>query len=204
MPTPRELLGRRNPEIWLVTAAGEESTANSEVGLCGMIATAVTSVSIVPDEPRIILGVSKQHATWRAIRATRRFALHLLDEANIELVWRFGLQSSRNTNKLAGLPNQRISAADGSSGYVVIPECLAWLGCRVETDWDIGDRTIFLAEVTGGAELRSSDSPLCMRRLAEIGDPRKLQELREQTAQQAEADRTAIHAWRKLPENSGR
>ena len=76
-------------EVWLVTAqAGERRS--------GLIATFVSQASIVPDLPRLVLGVAKPHYTCELIEASGAFALHLLGEEQVELVWRFGLESEGN------------------------------------------------------------------------------------------------------------
>src|SRR5262245_57890902 len=83
-------------EIWLVTA---------QVGARrgGLIATFVSQASIVPEMPRMLVGLGKQHFTWELVEASNSFALHLLGEAQMELVWRFGLRSGRELDKFAGL-----------------------------------------------------------------------------------------------------
>ena len=83
-------------EIWLITATHQTNRA-------GLIATFVSNASIVPELPRMVIGIAKQHHTWSVIEKSRAFKLHLLDESQIELVWRFGLQvgtrpSSRDCN----------------------------------------------------------------------------------------------------------
>src|SRR5438132_18510 len=83
-------------ELWLVTAQ-----AGPRRG--GLIATFVCQASIVPDLPRMLLGVAKTHHTWELIEASEAFALHLLGEDQLDLVWRFGLDSGRGHDKLAGL-----------------------------------------------------------------------------------------------------
>src|SRR5438552_135293 len=83
-------------EVWLVTAQAADRRS-------GLIATFVNQASIVPDLPRVLVALSKQHFTWELVEASGAFALHLLAEEQIELVWRFGLESGRDTDKLAGL-----------------------------------------------------------------------------------------------------
>jgi len=93
-----------NREVWLVTASAEGRRG-------GLIATFVSEASIVSDLPRVLVGLAKQHHTRGLIELSRAFALHLLSEDNLDLVWRFGLQSGRTIDKFAGLS---VKAATGS------------------------------------------------------------------------------------------
>src|SRR5437660_1430678 len=80
------LFRKLDRELWLVTAS-----AGGRRG--GLIATFVSQASIVPELPRTILGLAKQHHTWGLIEASGVFALHLMGEEQLDWVWRFGLQS---------------------------------------------------------------------------------------------------------------
>src|SRR6516225_194631 len=94
--TPASLFARTDRELWLLTAA-----AGGRRG--GLIATFVSQASIVPDLPRVVVGIAKQHHTWGLIEASGAFALHLLSADELDWVWRFGLQSGRDSDKLDGL-----------------------------------------------------------------------------------------------------
>src|SRR5437588_11374222 len=83
-------------ELWLVTAQ-----AGGRRG--GLIATLVSEATIVPDLPRVLVGLARQHHTWGLVEAGGAFALHLLGEQHLDWVWRFGLRSGREADKFAGL-----------------------------------------------------------------------------------------------------
>src|SRR5262245_59428488 len=72
-----DILRMLDREIWLVTAEHESRRA-------GLIATFGSNASIVPESPRMLIGIAKQHHTWSVIEASRAFTLHLLDETQIE------------------------------------------------------------------------------------------------------------------------
>ena len=61
-------------------------------------------------------GSPRPHETWKLIEASGAFALHLVDESQLDLVWRFGLQSSRDADKFAGL--ETTVARDGKPDRV--------------------------------------------------------------------------------------
>jgi flavin reductase (DIM6/NTAB) family NADH-FMN oxidoreductase RutF len=177
------LFERIEREIWIVTAAQGGRRG-------GLVATFVSSASIVVEMPRIIVGISKRHETRTLIEGSNAFAVHLVDESQLELVWRFGLQSSRDTDKFAGLET-RVSR----TGSPILSAALAWLDCRVEESLDIGDRTLYLAEVIEG-ESRAETRPLTTHRMIELASADKLATLRDQMADDAVADAETIRRWR--------
>jgi flavin reductase (DIM6/NTAB) family NADH-FMN oxidoreductase RutF len=161
-------------EIWLITATHNKTRA-------GLIATFVSNASIVPELPRMVIGIAKQHYTWSVIEASRTSKLHLLDESQIDMVWRFGLQSGHTIDKFAGL--QTIDA-------------VAWMQCNVEASLDSGDRTIYLGEVVDG-HIEKSAPILTLRRVLELAPPERLAELREGMKRDALVDAAAILDWRR-------
>jgi flavin reductase (DIM6/NTAB) family NADH-FMN oxidoreductase RutF len=173
VPDITSIIRLLDPEIWLVTATHEGRRA-------GLIATFVNNASIVPDAPRMLVGIAKQHHTWGLVEASRAFTLHLLDETQIDWVWRFGLQSGHAIDKFAGLSELKAGA---------------WLECKVEASLDSGDRTIYLAAVRG-AKLEKQTPPLTMKRLLELAPPERLRELRAGLERDAVVDAEAIRKWR--------
>src|SRR5690348_16410731 len=99
-------------ELWLVTAA-----AGPRRG--GLIATFVSTASIVPALPRVLVGLAKQHHTWELVEASDAFALHLLGEEHLDWVWRFGLRSGRALDKLEGL-----DVRPGAAGSPLLSDAL--------------------------------------------------------------------------------
>jgi flavin reductase (DIM6/NTAB) family NADH-FMN oxidoreductase RutF len=173
MPDITDIVRLLDREIWLVTAAHE--------GRCGgLIASFVNQASIVPDLPRMLVGIAKQHHTWSLIEASGALTLHLLDETQMDWVWRFGLQSGHVTDKFAGLPE-------------LAP--VASMNCRVETSLDTGDRTLYLAEVLD-SRLEKQTPPLTLKRLLQLAPPERLRELRDGMMRDAAIDAAAIRAWR--------
>jgi flavin reductase (DIM6/NTAB) family NADH-FMN oxidoreductase RutF len=176
-----------DPPLWLVTAAHGGYRG-------GLIATFAVRASIVADLPRMVLGLARQHHTWRLVEGAGRFALHLLYPHQIDLVWRFGLASGNRTDKFAGLP-----AATSPGGQPRIPAVLAWLDCRVEARMDSGDRTVYLAAVTDGGtdpDAGAGATPLTVRGLYAAAPPEERARLDALYARDGQVDATAILAWR--------
>ena len=170
-------------EIWLVTAQAGDRRG-------GLISTSVTQVSIVPDLPRISVALAKQHHTWELVEAAGVFALHLLGADNLDLVWRFGLESGRDKDKFDGLATK-----PSATGSPLLRGTVGWLDCRVEARLDIGDRTVFVAEVVEG-EVTNFAPPLMMTRLMELASPSQLTHLQRDRHLDGYRDTDAILAWR--------
>lgn len=170
-------------EIWLVTAQ-----AGTRRG--GLIATFVNPASIVQDMPRVLVGLSRQHYTWELIEQSNAFALHLLGEAHLDWVWRFGLESGRGRDKLHDL-----FVRQAITGSPVLEAAIGWLDCRVEDRLDAGDRTVYLAEVVQSA-VTNYAPPLTFQRLLQLAPPGQLAELKRQLHRDSERDAEAIRQWR--------
>jgi flavin reductase (DIM6/NTAB) family NADH-FMN oxidoreductase RutF len=177
------LFERVDRELWIVTAAHAGRRG-------GLVATFVSPASIVLEIPRIIAGIAKTHETWKLIEASGAFAAHLVDASQAELVWRFGLASSRDIDKFAG-----VEVDTAATGSPILRDALAWLDCRVETGMDTGDRTIYLGEVCD-AHSRSAARSLTLQELLVAASPEQRATLREQMAADAARDREAISRWR--------
>src|SRR5262249_32598631 len=129
------VIGDLDRELWILTAR-----AGPRAG--GLVATFVSEASIVPELPRVLVGLARQHGTWELVEASGAFALHLIGVEHLDWVWRFGLRSGRDTDKFRGLEVQT-----GATGSPLLEGALGWLDCRVETRMETGDRTVYLAEV---------------------------------------------------------
>src|SRR3954449_9183799 len=110
-----KILDRLERELWVVTArAGERCS--------GLVATYVSSVSLVPELPRVTIAIAKHHFTHELIEASGAFCMHLVEEAMIEWVWRFGIHTGSAIDKCAGL-----ATSIGASGSPVLSGAPAWL-----------------------------------------------------------------------------
>lgn len=179
-----ELLSRIDRELWLVTAADGERRG-------GLIATFVCHASLVETLPRMLVALARHHHTWELIEASGAFGLHLLGREHLDLVWRFGLQSGRDIDKLAGLTVETATA-----GAPLLTDALGWLDCRVEERFDMGDRTIYLAEVVAARKI-SDEPPLTMKQLLQIAPRERLDELSRLRQRDSAIDAEAILTWRK-------
>lgn len=181
---------RLDRELWVVT-----STDGTRFG--GLIATFVSTASIVPGMPRVLVGIARHHRTWELIETSGAFALHLFGEQHLDWVVRFGLQSGRETDKFAGMVHR-----PGRSGSPILDGALAWLDCRVETKMETGDRTVYLAEVVGASLIQAGPCLTAKRMFALVSDEVRAR-LSEDRKRHAEVDARAIAAWRSEARSGG-
>jgi flavin reductase (DIM6/NTAB) family NADH-FMN oxidoreductase RutF len=178
------LFAALDPPLWLLTARDASRRG-------GLIATFVNQASIVPDLPRVLVGLARQHYTHELVEASGAFALHLLGERHLDLVWLFGLQSGRVSDKLLGL-----AYSEKATGSPVLADVLGWLDCRVESRLDTGDRTVYLAEVLDGG-MTGPDPVLTIQRMLNLAPSDKLRQLKESVARDGQVDEAAIRSWRR-------
>lgn len=178
-----DLLNRIDRELWLVTAADGARRG-------GLIATFVCQASLVESLPRMLVALAKHHHTWQLIEASGAFGLHLLGRKHLDLVWRFGLESGRDTDKFAGLATET-----AKTGAPLLADAFGWLDCRVEARFDMGDRTIYVAEIVDARKI-SDEPPLTMKQLLQIASRERLDELSRLRQHDSAIDAEAILAWR--------
>jgi flavin reductase (DIM6/NTAB) family NADH-FMN oxidoreductase RutF len=177
------LFGRLDRELWLVTARTGDRCG-------GLVATFVSQASLVPSLPRVLVGLARHHHTWELVEESGAFGLHLIDEEHLDWVWRFGLESGRDRDKLDGLATR-----EGASGSPLLADAPGWLDCRVEARLDTGDRTVYLAEVLD-ARAPGPRPILTTHRLLELADDGRRRVLAEQIRRDCALDAAAIEAWR--------
>lgn len=187
-PDPRllaiaEVFHLYDPPLWLVTAAHGGTRG-------GLIATCAMRASIVAELPRMLLGIARQHRTWELIEGSGRFALHLLTADDLDAVWRFALRSGHRHDKHAQLAGD--TTPDGNPLY---PGGASWLDCRVEARMDTGDRSVYLAGVSGGGALRRGPVLTVATLLRDAPAERRAELDRLYVADQM-VDAAAIRAWR--------
>lgn len=184
MDDPRQdVLRLFDRTAWIVTAShGQE--------MSGLVATFVNTASLVPALPRLVTGLACHHYTWDLIRRSRSFAAHLVDEAQGDLIWRFGLASGRRIDKFADLAWRR-----GQTGSPILDNAMAWLDCAVEAELDIGDRTIYVAAALDGGVNRTG-TPLTADRIFEIATPEQRRRMDEDRRRDEQIDAAAMLAWR--------
>ncbi len=133
---PGSIFSLTDHEVYVVTARDGERDS-------GQIATWIMPATLVPDRPRVAVVISSQNFTHSLLAVSGRFVLNLLSDEQHALLPLFGLYSSREVDKFADMQVQR-----SPEGMIVLPDTCGWAECRIVSQLDLGDRIIYVADVT--------------------------------------------------------
>jgi flavin reductase (DIM6/NTAB) family NADH-FMN oxidoreductase RutF len=129
------LFNLANQEIYIVTAAHAGQ-------ISGQATTWITLASLIPEHPRVTAIISPRNYTFALICDSGQFVLNLLAEGQQDWVPRFGLQSTRDVDKFAGIATQW-----SANSIPILPDTCGWAECIVVQTVDLGDRMVFIADV---------------------------------------------------------
>lgn len=120
----------------------------------------VTQVSF--DPPLVVLSVNPQNASYAILRAAGAFTVNVLKHGQLELARRFGTTSSREHDKLAGIPWHT-----GENGAPALDEALAYFECELQDRHPAGDHELVVGRFLRGRLLDADAEPM---RYVETGD----------------------------------
>lgn len=127
-------------------------------GPAGDAAGTVTWFSQSSFEPPLVMaGIKRRSSLYRAIEASRAFAIHVVGRSQKELAVRFFRAVRAEGDTLNGCRFER-----GATGAPVLVDPPAWLECRVLDEVRRGDHAVFVAEVVA-AGVRGDEPPLTLR-----------------------------------------
>lgn len=121
-------------------------TTSTEGRLHGMTATAFSSVSAEP--PTVLVVLNKSTRTHPLIRSSRRFAVNVLAQDQVEL-----------SNRFAGKHDSPFDGVDhalSEHGIPMLSGVLAALECETVQEMDVGTHTIFVGRVVNGARFETA------------------------------------------------
>lgn len=118
--------------------------------LHGMTANSITSVSL--DPVLILVCLMKEARTAVAIQKAGCFAVNILREDQEDLSRRF---ATPGEDRFAGLEIEQ-----GPDQLPLLPDCLAYLICRVKEIVPAGDHDVVIAEVEHAEEHGNTGNPL--------------------------------------------
>jgi flavin reductase (DIM6/NTAB) family NADH-FMN oxidoreductase RutF len=140
-PEFRRILGHWASGVSIVTTRTPDGRA------CGLTANAVASLSL---EPLLVLVcVEKNADTHDCIRSAAAFAVNILNSESETLARRFAAWEV--DRKFDGLAYH-----DGPTGNPILDDALAWVDCRLHSEFDGGDHTIFVGGVVAGDAVEGS------------------------------------------------
>lgn len=116
----------------------------------------IINTAIQAADGKVTIAVNKQNLTHDMIQATGAFTVSILSEkASYSLFQRFGFQSGRNADKLAGFDGWK----RGDNGLAIITEGTnAFIAAKVEQTVDLGSHTLFVATIEDMEVLDSAPS----------------------------------------------
>jgi flavin reductase (DIM6/NTAB) family NADH-FMN oxidoreductase RutF len=112
----------------------------------------------VATDPKLIgISVWKQALTHELVGEGHVFALNLIDREDRAIVRKFvkPVEVDEAGHSLNGFPFH-----DGPSGAPVLDQAVAWVDCRVQSDLDCGDHTLFVGEVVDCGFQKPEDAPV--------------------------------------------
>jgi flavin reductase (DIM6/NTAB) family NADH-FMN oxidoreductase RutF len=124
----------------------------------GTTVSAFAAVSLTP--PRISICVSLEAEVRPAIEASGHFAVHVLGRNQAELGMRFA-----HLLPDVPVPFEGFLYRTAATGSPILPECIAWLDCQVESTVAVGDHKLFIGTPLAVDAAVSSDDPIvyCQR-----------------------------------------
>jgi flavin reductase (DIM6/NTAB) family NADH-FMN oxidoreductase RutF len=128
----RDVLGHFCTGVTVITSVDDS-------GPLGFAAQSFHALSL--DPPLVSLSPAKTSTTWPKIRATGRFCVNILSDAQQEVSQRFAISGG---NKFDGL-EWTLSDRD----LPLIPGSVASVECDIEAEYDGGDHVIVIGRVLG-------------------------------------------------------
>ncbi|GAB2682361.1 flavin reductase family protein [Kribbella swartbergensis] len=102
--------------------------------------TCQSFVSLSLDPPLISISPARTSSTWPRIRAVGRFAINVLAHDHADLSGQF---ARSGTDKYAG-----VAWRPAPNGSPILDGVSAWVECRLWREYDGGDHTVVIGEVT--------------------------------------------------------
>ncbi len=130
------------------------TTGNKENGN-GFISNTVFQVTAEP--AKFAACCNKDNFTSSLIEKHGNFAISVLQqEADSELIGRFGYKSGKDFNKLEGM-----NLKYGETGApIVLNDCIAYLECKLVEKFDVGTHWIFIGELIQAEIVDEKPDPL--------------------------------------------
>jgi len=123
--------------VVLVVAIDREGKPNV------MPASWTTPISEEP--PHVALAMWRENYTWKLIKESKEFTLNTPTAELIDLVWKAGTISGKDVDKSRIL--KLTFSKSRKLKTPIIEECIAHLECKVVDEVDVGESTLFIAEV---------------------------------------------------------
>lgn len=139
----RSVLGAYPTGVCVITAADTAGVRH------GLVVGSFTSISL--DPPLVGFFPDKRSGTWPKMAAIGRFCVNVLGADQLDLCRRF---AARADDKFAELAHGHTP-----SGQPLLENAIAWIDCRVEQVFEVGDHWLVLGAVEA-LDRRAEGTPL--------------------------------------------
>jgi flavin reductase (DIM6/NTAB) family NADH-FMN oxidoreductase RutF len=127
----------------------------------GFTAAWVMQVSF--DPLLLALSINPEHASYPLLLSGGGFAVSVLKQGQVELARRFGTQSGRDHDKLAGLRWR-----PGRKGAPILEDALAYFDCELTGSMRSGDHQLVVGRVVDGRMLTHDAEPMAYADTADM------------------------------------
>jgi flavin reductase (DIM6/NTAB) family NADH-FMN oxidoreductase RutF len=110
----------------------------------------------------LAVSINPDNASYELLHASGEFTVNVLKQGQLELARRFGTQSGRTQDKLAGIRFRK-----GRRGAPILEDALAYFDCELMGRTRAGDHELVLGQVVDGKILDAGATPLTY---ADTGD----------------------------------
>ncbi|MEO6058106.1 MAG: flavin reductase family protein [Gemmatimonadales bacterium] len=124
--------------------------------------TAAWVMQVSFDPLLLALSINPGHASYPLLRSGGGFTVSVLKQGQLEVARRFGTQSGRDHDKLAG-----VRWRPGRNGAPIFEDALAYFDCGLAGSIPSGDHELVLGRVMDGRLLAHDAAPMTY---AETGD----------------------------------
>jgi len=110
----------------------------------------------------LVLSINRENASYPIMTASGAFTVNVVKQGQLELARRFGTQSGRERDKLAG-----VRWKPGHGGAPILDDALAYFECELTGSVTAGDHDVVIGRVVNGRILDPNATPMSY---AETGD----------------------------------
>jgi Conserved protein/domain typically associated with flavoprotein oxygenases, DIM6/NTAB family len=107
------------------------------------------------DPPLLALGINPLNASYALLHGSGTFTVNVLKQGQLDVARRFGTESGREHDKLAG-----VRWHPGHGGAPILDEALAYFDCELAGSLHAGDHEIVLGRVIDGRILAPDAVPM--------------------------------------------
>jgi flavin reductase (DIM6/NTAB) family NADH-FMN oxidoreductase RutF len=114
------------------------------------------------DPLSLVLSINQRNASYSILIDSGVFTVNVLKRGQLELARRFGTESGKEMDKLAG-----VRWHPGRGGAPILDEALAYFDCELTQSLPVGDHELMVGRVVDGRVLAHDAVPMSY---AETGD----------------------------------